>query len=186
MTNVLKPEKQEEIRALGRLGWTLRRIEEATGVRRETVGRYLRWAGIRVPPPRGRSLRSSKAASEVTTDLERPPRPGTRRPASPCEPNREAIATAFGSGRPWQQHLRRYLAGRTTGPVFARRDGPPITARHAHRRLALLAGKEAAPAGSRPHGLRRHHPAYRVIPRRGRVAALLSASPSKRPLADAG
>jgi transposase len=113
MTNVLKPEKQEEIRALGRLGWTLRRIEEATGVRRETVGRYLRWAGIRVRPPRGRSLVGSraasevttdpgpvsKAASEVTTDLERPLRPGSRRPASPCEPYREAITAALEQGR---------------------------------------------------------------------------------------
>ncbi len=113
MANVLKPEKQEEIRALGRLGWTLRRIEEATGVRLETVGRYLRWAGIRVRPPRGRSLGSSKAASEVTTDpdpasnpasqvttdLERPPRPGSSRPASPCEPYREAITAALEQGR---------------------------------------------------------------------------------------
>jgi len=113
MTNVLKPEKQEEIRALGRLGWTLRRIEEATGVRRETVGRYLRWAGIRVRAPRGRSLGSAKAASEVTTDLgqvsnpasevttdlERPPRPGSMRPESPCEPYREAITTALEHGR---------------------------------------------------------------------------------------
>ena len=31
MANVLKPEKQEQIRALGRLGWSLRRIEKATG-----------------------------------------------------------------------------------------------------------------------------------------------------------
>jgi len=113
MANVLKPEKQEEIRALGRLGWTLRRIEEATGVRRETVGRYLRWAGIRVRPPRGRSLGSAKAASEVTTDpgpvskaasqvttdLERPPRPGSSRPESPCEPYREAITAALEQGR---------------------------------------------------------------------------------------
>ena len=113
MTNVLKPEKQEEIRALGRLGWTLRRIEEATGVRRETVGRYLRWAGIRVRPPRGRSLGSAKAASEVTTDsgpasnpasqvttdVERPPRSGSRRPESPCEPYREAITAALEQGR---------------------------------------------------------------------------------------
>ncbi len=113
MINVLKPEKQEEIRALGRLGWTLRRIEEATGVRRETVGRYLRWAGIRVQPPRGRSLGSAKAASEVTTDpgpaskpasqvttdLERPARPGSRRPESPCEPYREAITAALEQGR---------------------------------------------------------------------------------------
>ncbi len=113
MTNVLKPEKQEEIRALGRLGWTLRRIEEATGVRRETVGRYLRWAGIRVRPPRGRLLGTSRAASEVTTDpepasnpasqvttdLERPPRPGSIRPESPCEPYREAITAALEHGR---------------------------------------------------------------------------------------
>jgi len=30
MANVLNPEKQEQIRALGRLGWSLRRIEEAS------------------------------------------------------------------------------------------------------------------------------------------------------------
>jgi transcriptional regulator with XRE-family HTH domain len=47
MANVLKQEKQEQIRALGRLGWSLRRLEEATGVRRETVSRYLRAAGSR-------------------------------------------------------------------------------------------------------------------------------------------
>ena len=45
MANVLKQEKQEQIRTLGRLGWSLRRIEEATEVRRETVSRYLRAAG---------------------------------------------------------------------------------------------------------------------------------------------
>lgn len=71
MANVLKQEVQEQIRALGRLGWSLRRIEDATGVRRETVARYLRWAGIRMRPPRGRKL-SSKAASQVATDPEIP------------------------------------------------------------------------------------------------------------------
>ena len=30
--------KQEQVIALGRLGWSLRRIEQATGVRRETAG----------------------------------------------------------------------------------------------------------------------------------------------------
>ena len=34
--------------ALGRLGWSLRRIEEETGVRRETASGYLRAAGIAV------------------------------------------------------------------------------------------------------------------------------------------
>lgn len=56
MANVLKQEKQEEIRALARLGWSLRRIQEATGVRRETIARYLRWSGVRLRPPRGRKL----------------------------------------------------------------------------------------------------------------------------------
>ncbi len=40
MGNVLSGEKREQVLALGRLGWPLRRIEEATGVRRETAGDY--------------------------------------------------------------------------------------------------------------------------------------------------
>ena len=48
MSNVLDHEKQQQILALGRLGWTLRRIEEATGIRRETVSGYLRAAGVAV------------------------------------------------------------------------------------------------------------------------------------------
>ena len=38
MSNLLEPHKQEEILALGRLGWTLTRIGRATGVHRVTVG----------------------------------------------------------------------------------------------------------------------------------------------------
>jgi hypothetical protein len=37
MANVLDVEKRQQILALGRLGWSLRRIEQETGVRRETV-----------------------------------------------------------------------------------------------------------------------------------------------------
>jgi transposase len=48
MSNVLDDEKQQQIRALGRLGWTLSRIQEATGIRRETVSGYLKAAGIAV------------------------------------------------------------------------------------------------------------------------------------------
>jgi len=33
MTNILSDDKRQEVLALGRLGWTLRRIEQATGVR---------------------------------------------------------------------------------------------------------------------------------------------------------
>ena len=40
MANVLSDDKKQVL-ALGRLGWSLRKIEEATGVRRETAGAYL-------------------------------------------------------------------------------------------------------------------------------------------------
>jgi hypothetical protein len=53
MGNVLEKAKQEQVIALGRLGWSLRRIEAATGVRRETAGGYLRSAGIALRTPRG-------------------------------------------------------------------------------------------------------------------------------------
>lgn len=97
MSNVLDEENQQQILALGRLGWSLRRIEAATGVRRETIGGYLRAAGIDV---RGRGRRGERAANaaispEVSTDLA-PPNPAilsgvstdpTRAPSvSACEP----------------------------------------------------------------------------------------------------
>ena len=56
--------------ALGRLGWSLRRIEEATGVRRETAGGYLRSAGIALRTPGGWGRKGpSIAAISVTTGL---------------------------------------------------------------------------------------------------------------------
>src|SRR5262245_58518095 len=51
MANVLDDTTQQQIRALGRLGWTLSRIQQTTGIRRETISGYLRAAGI---PVRGR------------------------------------------------------------------------------------------------------------------------------------
>lgn len=62
MSNVLDKQKQHDVVALGRLGWSLRRIETATGVRRETVGEYLRAAGIRVHGRGRRSEARAKAA----------------------------------------------------------------------------------------------------------------------------
>jgi hypothetical protein len=52
MANVLSEEKKQQVIALGRLGWSLRRIQQATGVRRETAGAYLKAAGVGVRPPR--------------------------------------------------------------------------------------------------------------------------------------
>jgi hypothetical protein len=50
MANVLNDEKKQQVLALGRLGWSLRRIQQATGVRRETASIYLKTAGIAVRP----------------------------------------------------------------------------------------------------------------------------------------
>jgi transposase len=70
MGNVLEKAKQEQVIALGRLGWSLRRIEQATGVRRETAGGYLRSAGIALRTPGWERKAPAKAASSVTTGFD--------------------------------------------------------------------------------------------------------------------
>jgi transposase len=116
MSNVLDDDKQQQILALGRLGWSLRRIEEALAVRRETVSGYLKAAGI---PVRGRGRPSESkpkpaisgevstdsrppkpaTRTEASTDLAAPPPPGRAPGASACEPYREIIAEALARGR---------------------------------------------------------------------------------------
>lgn len=126
MSNVLNRAKQEQIRALGRLGWSVRRIGEELGVRRETASRYLKAAGIEVRAPgqrrppaakpasqstadsRGRSNAASqsttdpegtsKPASQPTADLECSPEASGGR-SSACEPYREMISEALDRGR---------------------------------------------------------------------------------------
>ena len=53
MSNVLSEEKKKQVIALGQLGWSLRRIEKAVGIRRETVSAYLKAAEIPVRPVGG-------------------------------------------------------------------------------------------------------------------------------------
>jgi len=72
MSNVLDQQYQQQIVALGRLGWSLRRIEEVTGVRRETISGYLKAARV---PVRGRGGRprvwpppNPATTPEVSTD----------------------------------------------------------------------------------------------------------------------
>jgi transposase len=70
MSNVLADDKHHQIVALGRLGWSLRRIERTTGVRRETVSGYLKAVGIVVPGRGRRRARAKPAISSgsVSTD----------------------------------------------------------------------------------------------------------------------
>src|SRR5215472_6983685 len=107
MSNVLDEEKKQQVIALGKLGWPLRRIEQATGVRRETAGAYLKAAGIGVRPPRYWGRRPpAKPANGVTTDFFKPfsRKPGVPNDHSPplvsaCEPYRELIEQGLDRGR---------------------------------------------------------------------------------------
>jgi transposase len=122
MGNVLEKSKREQVIALGRLGWSLRRIEEATGVRRETAGGYLRLAGIALRRPGGwghgspakpaievttgflgsKPALNSKPAIEVTTGFllaKTPSEPTDKRSGSGSEGYRELIELELSRGR---------------------------------------------------------------------------------------
>jgi len=81
MANVLNEEKKQQVLALGRLGWSLRRIQQATRIRRETASAYLKAAGIAVRPPSGWGRCEPKPANEVITDF------GAAKPAIPVIPD---------------------------------------------------------------------------------------------------
>jgi hypothetical protein len=104
--NVLSEEKKQQVLALGRLGWSLRRIERSVHIRRETVGTYLRAAGIPIRPPGGWGRGDPKPAIGVSTDSGPLDGPAdeTRKPdpawsASACEPYREFIEAELAKGR---------------------------------------------------------------------------------------
>jgi transposase len=124
MGNVLSDDKKQQVLALGRLGWALRRIEQETGIRRETSSGYLRAAGIPVRAPRGwghakpaketipDSGRDSKPAKEAISDSDPdskpakevipdfgPTRPSRAPAASACEVHRDFIEEALRCGR---------------------------------------------------------------------------------------
>ena len=129
MSNVLSEETRQQVIALGRLGWSLRRIEKETGVRRETAGAYLKAAGIEVGASGGWGRRQkAKPANEATEASPGPeaklagpdskpateaspgpdtssqpitaPPPPVRNPtASACEVHRDFIELSLGKGR---------------------------------------------------------------------------------------
>ena len=107
MSNVLSEGKKQQVIALGKLGSPLRRIEQATGVRRETASAYLKAAGIvgRLPRFWGKRIPAKpanevirKPAKEVTPDFIAPfsPKPAVR---SACEAYRERIEQGLALGR---------------------------------------------------------------------------------------
>jgi transposase len=107
--NVLSEEKKQQIIALGKLGWSLRRIERTVHIRRETAAGYLKAAGVPVRRPGRWGRRVAKPANEVTTDfgvgsagekvVPAEPRPGRSPSASACEPYRDVIDQGLSPGR---------------------------------------------------------------------------------------
>jgi hypothetical protein len=112
MSNVLDQSKQQQILALGRLGWTLSRIQQATGARRETVSGYLKTAGI---PVRGRGRPSESkpkpaiSGAQVSTD------PG---------PSKPAISAAVSTDSSPPNPATRAEVSTDSGPIAAR--GPCV------------------------------------------------------------
>jgi transposase len=125
----LSDEKREQVVALGRLGWSLRRIEGETGVRRETISGYLKAAGVPVrpsgswgrrppnpandPPPDSAAsegpqtadgagkIGSGAGGGEANPANDPSPDSEVRRPSvqSACEPHREFIEESVALGR---------------------------------------------------------------------------------------
>src|ERR1700724_1982544 len=101
MANVLKDEKKQQIIALGRLGWSLRKIQETTRVRRETISAYLRGAGVEIWPP-GRWKREGKAKPAIA-ESSGPPNPNpenlpTKGKGTASSKPAIAVITDFGVG----------------------------------------------------------------------------------------
>jgi hypothetical protein len=82
----LNEQKKQQVIALGRLGWSLRRIQNSTGVRRETAAAYLREAGVSVSAPGWRT----KSADSPTPTRGIDTGPPSPKPAI-------AVSTDFGA-----------------------------------------------------------------------------------------
>ncbi len=94
----MNEEKKQQVIALGRLGWSLRRIQRVTGVHRETAAAYLKAAGIAFRPPGSWGRQPpAKPANEVITDPV-PEKPATEVSSDlvPAKPANEVI-TDFGA-----------------------------------------------------------------------------------------
>ena len=169
MSNVLGDTKQQQVLALGRLGWSLRRIEEATTVRRETASAYLKAAGIPVRERGGRPRvwpPKPATTAEVSTDLgcpkpattpavstdSGPPKPAISDPVStdsrPSSPGRAPSASAC---EPYREIIAEALGrGRNAVAIWQDLvDDHGFPARYASVRRFVVNLRGSAPADAR-------------------------------------
>ena len=133
MANVLSEEKKQQVLALGRLGWSLRQIQAATRIRRETASQYLKAAGIAVRPAGGWGRRAPKPANEVITDL------GAAKPANEVITDPEVITDL----NPFQ---RDEVGAVSSAPVASPKPSPGSSACEPYREaieLGLHHGRNA-------------------------------------------
>ena len=146
MANYLKMLKRQQVLALLDLGWTYRRIEAETGVRRETISRYDRLrrgkpakvfpgSGVSDPPPEhGSAAPGSPNAAKVFPGSEANPAKvfagSDLPPRSAAALYRDAIEEKLGKGltvqRVWQDLVEEYGYGYSYESVkrYARRVLP--------------------------------------------------------------
>jgi hypothetical protein len=160
MSNVLGDTTRQQILALGRLGWTLSRIQQTTSVRRETISGYLKAAGILVrgrgrpsesraqpaisPPVVSTDPDQSKPAisAEVSTDSS-PAKPATRAEVSTDSGTapRPGRAPSTSACEPYRELITEALQrGRNATAIWQDLvDDHGFTARYASVRRFVLA-----------------------------------------------
>jgi hypothetical protein len=98
MSNVMSKAEQERVVDLGKAGWSLRRIEAATGCRRETAGKYLRLANVAVRSPGRWGHGAAAAGGEASKPAIEVSARRNMSMASQCTAHRDRIAAAVDKG----------------------------------------------------------------------------------------
>src|SRR5215207_10989529 len=133
MPNYLKMPKKSQILALLELGWSYRRIEAETGVRRETVSRY---DGVRL----------ANAAKAFPGSDASPPSESPDRPPS-CRSPARAIGCANGRVRPTTEAV--------DGAAAVDAENAPTAAWKTRRHVSHTAHRRTRTRTRTKH----HHPA---------------------------
>ena len=164
MANVLNEEKKQQVLALGRLGWSLRRIQQATIVRRETASAYLKAAGIAVRPPSGWGRRRTKTGQRSDHRLRcgktgHAVIPDPLDPNVNCNPNPENLSTkgkAKATSKPANENEVITDSGRgpSRPPVPASRTGKPSTWGSAAAAMPWRSGRTWSPSTASPAATR--------------------------------
>ena len=163
MGNVLSEEKKQQIVGLGRIGWSLRRIERETGIQLVTVSRNLLEAGVAVKKA-GRPARNGNpaiSATEVTPTLHPISKPAnTVTPARRRKAGRQSRAPApvNPSGTASKKPSRAAATPRPSGRIWSTITASPAATKASNASCA----NTPAPSRPTPVPSSSHRPARKV------------------------